>query len=349
MRPPNKNSGSAPAPIPVPAVAWARRKMVPLWSAIAPTAVLARSVSSVTMSGSVTLSMSWMQPWAGSVTARPTSHRSRGAAKHLIAAASFENMMSGRMVAPSESDVQSEGPVSRGRRCLEVAHDPGRGFEVVGLRVHPAPPRGLPKIPAGHRETGATRAEGLRPPLRQLVGRRGLAQPDERGLLDEAPLRARRRLSQRHRPRLLRQRGGGIDFTATVESRLAADALRAVELVEAALVIEQEVEPQPAVEQIEAARVRDLPARVRISDELRAVCHRDLVRRDDAVAVQVLERVGALEPRVDRVAHALLRRRADDRRNRLAGGGIDAHVRDEVRVVPGGDGQVPRQTRASHQ
>src|SRR6266550_3787083 len=279
MRPPNRNSGSAPAPIPVPAVAWARRKMVPLWSAIAPTAVLARSVSSVTMSGSVTLSMSWMQPCAGSVTARPTSHRSRGTAKHLITAASFVSMMSGRMVAPSESDVQSEGPVGRGRRCLEVAHDPGRGFEVVGLRVHPAPPRGLPKIPAGHRETGATRAEGLRPPLRQLVGRRGLAQPDERGLLDEAPLRARRRLSQRHRPCLFPQRGGGVDFTATVESRLAADPLCAVELVEAALVIEQKVEPQPAVEQIEAARVRDPPARVGISDELRAVGHRNLAGR----------------------------------------------------------------------
>src|SRR2546429_4908881 len=36
---------------------------------------ISRSVSSVTMSGPVTLSMSWMQPCAGSVTARPTRDR----------------------------------------------------------------------------------------------------------------------------------------------------------------------------------------------------------------------------------------------------------------------------------
>src|SRR3989454_4520343 len=40
------------------------------------------------------------------------------------------------------------------------------------------------------------------------------------------------------------------------------------------------------------------------------------------------ERVGALEPGIDRVAHALLHGGADDRRNRLAGRWIDAHVRD---------------------
>src|SRR3989441_4058333 len=243
MRPPNKNSGSAPAPIPVPAVAWARRKMVPLWRAIAPTAVLARSVSSLTMSGSVTLSMSWMQPCTGSVTRRPTSHRNRETPRSLIMAPSFVRMVSGRIAAPSESDVQSEGPVGLRRRRLEVAHDAGRSFEVVGLRVHPGPPRGFPEIPAGHREARAARAEGSRPALRQVVGRRGLAQADERGLLDEAPLRAGWRLPPRHGPGLLPQRGRGVDFPPAVEARLAADALRAVELVGAALVIEQEVEP----------------------------------------------------------------------------------------------------------
>ena len=112
--------------------------------------------------------------------------------------------------------------------------------------------------------------------------------------------------------------------------------------------VEQEVEPQPPAEQVEPAGVGDLPARVRVAHELRAVGDGDLARLDDAVAVRVLERVGTLEPRVDWIAHPLLYGSADDRRNRLAGRRIDAHVGDEVGVVAGVHAHVPPEHVAVH-
>src|SRR2546425_8911904 len=59
------------------------------------------------------------------------------------------------------------------------SHDARRSLEVVGLRVHSGPAGSLPEIAPRHSDARAARAEGLRPPLRQVVGDRGLAEPDE--------------------------------------------------------------------------------------------------------------------------------------------------------------------------
>src|SRR2546425_11855555 len=175
------------------------------------------------------------------------------------------------MAVASESDVQPERPVARRRRRLEVAHDPGGSLEVVGLGVHAAPAGCLPEVAPGHGAARAARAESLGPLGRQFVGGRSLAQSDEGGPLDEAPLRAGRRLPQRHDPRLLPQRGGAVDQAAAVEARLAADAVGTVELVKAALVVEQDVEAQPPLEQVEPTRVLHFPTGVWIADEHGAV------------------------------------------------------------------------------
>src|SRR5437764_2126349 len=149
----------------------------------------------------------------------------------------------------SEAHVQAERPIGWRWRRLEVAHDPCRALEVVRFGVDATESSGLPEVSDRDREARACGPERSSPGRGHLVRRRGLPQPDERRLLDEPPLRARRRLAQRHDPRLLPQWGLRVHQALAVEARLAADPLGAVELVIAALVIEQSLDPQPLVEQ----------------------------------------------------------------------------------------------------
>ena len=151
-------------------------------------------------------------------------------------------------------------------------------------------------------------------------------------------MRAGRRLTQRHHARLLPQRRVRIDQPAAIEPRLAPNALRAVELIEPALVIEQGDDAEPLLEQVPPRRVDHFPARVRVAHELCGIGYRNLARADDAVSIRVLERIGPLPPAVDRVARDLARCGANDRRDA-------AHVGDEVRVVGGADAQVPADVR----
>src|SRR5712692_2066569 len=103
----------------------------------------------------------------------------------------------------SKAYVQTERPKSRRWRRLEVAYDPCRAFEVVRLGVDATESGGLPEVSDRDREARARGPERLSPGSGQLVCRRGLPQPDERRLFDEPPLRALRRLAQRHDSPLL--------------------------------------------------------------------------------------------------------------------------------------------------
>src|SRR5229473_4397904 len=152
----------------------------------------------------------------------------------------------------SKAHVQTERPKSRRWRRLEVADDPCRALEVVRLGVDATESGGLPEVSDRDREARARGPERLSPGGGQLVRRRRLPQPDKRRLLDEPPLRARRRLPQRHHPCLLPQGRLRVHQALAVEARLAADPLGPVELVIAALVIEQALDPQPLVEQVES-------------------------------------------------------------------------------------------------
>src|SRR3989449_9341071 len=258
----NMNRASGPR---MPFVACVSRSTTPFLSAIAPEGELAW----MTMSGSSTLRIwSMLHPKSVSANAQVDSARTRKTGRVI-----------GRSPPRSEGDVETGGPVGRRRHRLEVAHDPGGALEVVRLGVDARPARALPEIAAGHREAHATRPERPCPVIGQLVGDGRLTQADEARLFDEAVLRTRWRFSERHHPRLLPQRRRAIDQPPAVVPVLAADPLGTVQLVQAALVVEQRVDPHPLVEQVDAARVGDLPARVGIADELSAVGHRDLVRR----------------------------------------------------------------------
>src|SRR6266478_8596839 len=238
----------------------------------------------------------------------------------------------------SEAHVQAERPIGWRWRRLEVADDPCRTLEVVRLGVDATESGGLPEVSDRDREARARGPEGSSPRVRQLVRSGGLPQSDKRRLLDEPPLRARWRLPQRHHPCLLPQGCLRVHQALAVEARLAADPLGAVELVVAALVVEQPLDPQPLVEQVESWDIDRFPARVRIPHEHRTILYRDLVGGDDAVTVRVVERIGPLPPPVDRIPLYLTRRGADDRWQA-------AHIRDEVGVVGGVDGQIEAEGR----
>src|SRR5437764_14426980 len=149
---------SGPLP-PSPAVTCSRRKITPFLRASAPAGELA----SGTMSGSVTCSKSCVQPGSGNNATRadrPKARRPRGLTKFRV------------MGRSSEGDVQAERPV-RGRRLgLEVADDPGRATEVVGLRIDSRELCGPPQVAAGDGEAQAVRAECQRHCSGENVGGR---------------------------------------------------------------------------------------------------------------------------------------------------------------------------------
>src|SRR5712691_12632594 len=222
-RPPNMNSASGPC---VPLTAWVSRSTAPLESPRAADAELAPR----TMSGSVTLSSVSVHPSAGSA-ARPATasgRRSHRSVRYRFMGTNplSRSFVESRAVArASEADVQAERPIGRRRRRLEVADHAGGAFEIVRLRVDARERGALPEVAGGDREARARGPERPGPRIRQLVRRRRLPQPDKRCLLDEPPLRARRRLAQRDHTRLLPQRRVGVNETVAVEARLAADPL----------------------------------------------------------------------------------------------------------------------------
>src|SRR5205809_147582 len=316
---------SGPLP-PSPAVTCSRRKITPFFRARAPDAVLTSGM----MSGSVTWSRSWVQPGSGNSATRPNRPKARSTRKRT------ECRVMGRS---SEGDVQAERPV-RGRRLgLEVAHDPGRATEVVGLRIDSRELCGPPQVAAGDGEAQAVRAECPRHCGGELVGGRRLAQPQKIRPLDVAVLRGGAALAQRHDRRLLPQRSGRVELRAAVEPRLATDPLGAVQLVEARLGVEQALDADLLVQQIEPGCAGDLPTWIGVTHEHHIRPDRYFVRRDDPVAVGVAEGVGALPPAVDGVTL------------HLAGSGPDdwwdaAHVGDEIGVVAEIGGDVPAELRA---
>ena len=102
--------------------------------------------------------------------------------------------------------------------------------------------------------------------------------------------------------------------------------------------IEQSLDPQPLVEQVEPGDIDRFPPGVGVPDELGAVLHLDLVGRDDPVMVGIREGVRPLPPAVDGIAGGLASGRPDDRRQ-------TAHVRDEIGVIGGVDGQIEAKVR----
>src|SRR6266550_1381846 len=258
-------------------------------------------------------------------------------------------------VAGLEGDVHSEGPIARWRLSLEVVHRPrgGRVRDVVAFRIDAGVVGRLPEVPAGSRDAHLARPHGFGPLQGELVGNRGLPEADKVRLLHEAPLSGRPRLPQRHHARLLLKRGGRIDQSTAVIARLAADTVRAVQEVVPRLQVKQANDPHLAVEQVDAVRQGDLPARLAVPDEDHRVTYEDFVRylakrvgesagSDDAVAVSVPVRVGSLPISVDWVAPTLLHRGANDRRHA-------AHVGDEVGVVGAIEGHEPTDGRPVHE
>src|SRR6267143_2835378 len=295
-RPPKRNRASGPC---VPVTACANRSTAPSCSAMAAAAELASGM----MSGSVTLRKS-LHPKTSSVAGRLNRPKASGSQLRLmyrvmVRQSPFPVVVRSRAIAvASEAHIQTERPVGRRWRGLEVAHDPGGPFEVVGLGIDAAEPGAFPEIPACDREAEPLGSERAGPFGRELVGRRRLAQPDKRRFLDEAPLRAGRRLTQRDDARLLPQGRRRIHQTAAVVARLTADAVGSVELVKAALMVEQTDNAQSLVEQVEPGGVRHFPARIRVPHEHGGVPDRDLVSRDDPVSIEILVRVRPLPPPV---------------------------------------------------
>src|SRR6059058_2184667 len=161
---------SGPLP-PSPAVTCSRRKITPFFRARAPDAVLTSGM----MSGSVTWSRSWVQPGSGNSATRPNRPKARSTRKRT------ECRVMGRS---SEGDVQAERPV-RGRRLgLEVADDPGRATEVVGLGIDPRELGRPPQVTTGNRKAQPVRAHRARYGGGELVGGRCLPQPQEIRPLD---------------------------------------------------------------------------------------------------------------------------------------------------------------------
>src|SRR5207247_1062559 len=131
---------------------------------------------------------------------------------------------------------------------LEVALDPRRAREVVALRVDPRVIRDQEQVPGRERHAGASHMRATRPGAGELIRGRELADPDEVGLFEEPVLRARRGLPQRDGARLLPQRCARIDLPPAVEPGLAADPLRAVQLIAAAFVVERPGDAELPVE-----------------------------------------------------------------------------------------------------
>src|SRR6266513_6487429 len=144
-----------------PAVTCSRRKITPFFKARAPDGVFTSGM----MSGSVTCSRSWVHPGSGNNATRadrPKARRPRGLTKFRV------------MGRSSEGDVQAERPV-RGRRLgLEVADDPGRATEVVGLGIDPRELGRPPQVTTGNRKAQPVRAHRAGYGGRQLIRSRRL-------------------------------------------------------------------------------------------------------------------------------------------------------------------------------
>src|ERR1041385_3274376 len=301
-RPPRRKKPSGASP--EPSKAWLKRRMTPFLSATAPAA----EPASVTMSGSLTWRMLSHAPVPSArPSARPPAHRraARVVGEMVIASPCRVKAMG---VVASEPDVDPEGVIGGRRRGLEVALDADVVAEIAAFGVDAGVAGHDAQVSPRRREADLVGGEIVGPLVRQVVGDRQLAQPEQVGLLDVAVLGGAGVHPHRDGAGLLRERRRGVHVALAVEPVLAADPLGPVELVAAQLGVGQGSDLELLAEQADGAVGRELGGRERRADEDVGVADEELPDRgggialDDPVAVLVLVGEGAQPPPLDRVA-----------------------------------------------
>src|SRR5690242_995811 len=186
-------------------------------------------------------------------------------------------MFSIRIYEFSEPEVEANRVVGRNTERLELlAWRVGGGAalarETIDFRVDATVLGPQVQVARGEVQRGRARAQiPARPALRQIPRRRELTPPDERCRLEEAVERLRRIVARGNDHRLLLERSARNDLAVhdlrvhqavAVLAADAADALRVVVPLVAALVVEERRNAEPATEEIDAGlQRREIPRR----------------------------------------------------------------------------------------
>src|ERR1041384_1751656 len=333
-RPPRRKKPSGASP--EPSIAWLKRRMTPFLSATAPAA----EPASVTMSGSLTWRMLSHAPVPSArPSARPPAHRRAARVVGEIVIASPCRVKAMGVVA-SEPDVDPEGVIGGGRRGLEVALDADVVAEIAAFGVDAGVAGHDAQVSSRRRDADLVGGEIVGPLVRQVVGERQLAQPEQVGLLDVAVLGGAGVHPHRDGAGLLRERRSGVHVALAVEPVLAADPLGAVELVAAQLGVGQGPDLELLAEQADGAVGRELGGRERRADEDAGVADEELphggggIALDDAVAVLVLVGERPQPPPLNRIPFLVRVGGADARRQ-------PAQAHDLVAIERATGGDVP--------
>src|ERR1051326_1143704 len=255
----NMPSGASPPP----SIAWLKRRMTPLRSAMAPAGELASTM----MSGSFTSRMLSQAPrQSARPSPRPPTHRRAARVVGARVIAGPCQVVAIGVVA-SEPNVDAEGVVRGRRRGLEVALDADIVAEVAPLGIDAGVAGEHAQVPAGRRDADLAGREVMGPLVRQVVRHRQLAQAEQITLLDVPVLGSERIDAYRDRTGLIREGRRGVHIGPAVEPGLAADPLGAVELVAADLRVRQGADLELPPEQADGAERRKLGGRQRRADQ----------------------------------------------------------------------------------
>src|ERR1051325_3159543 len=124
-----------------------------------------------------------------------------------------------------------------------VLPKPDSEEQCLGVEPGPAGPR--VQVAPRDRNGGAARADARRPPVRELIAQRQLAQLGVAGVVEHPIDERPRRLDSGDERRVVALR---IDVLEAGLEHLAAGAQVVVGLLEAVLVVDQDIQPQPAAE-----------------------------------------------------------------------------------------------------